>query len=452
MSTYAENRRICDANEPYVAEEIISISLSTTALIFGVVLGIIFMSKMRRMKKLHNLLKLIIIITVICQILYTLSATSIPVLCHNINENVSMIGMTCSLLFYFIMMCALLGTLIIRLHLTFRHSIYKIPFIKQFILMIFFILTMCSFITAVGLYLSCVIQWDQLDTESESGDNEIQSRIKWVIYFAMIAWSQYIITAAFAVFLFAQNMLKLTKKRASTMRNIMNPQRDINLQNETELNKSQSKYINNTSRYVSLFTWALISSFVTMLSPMVANYIPSVFDGRFIYLILISGSIDGTINVICLLLQYSFCNPFYYKYCKWMECCWKRIFIRRAHKALMNKYRQQLAVVIPSRSTANQSTNEHQNNLEMVITSSDDDMRIDNGNKDDVKESDEIPQKQKLVPVVSDTVDTPETSSKSEPSCDIIEKDGQDGPERRVDSDIVIWNKPMNWHAQSTAL
>ena len=322
MSTYAENRIICDPDESYAAVEFISIALSTSVLIFAVSLTVYSFKAVNKSDKLHNLLRWMIITTIIELLLYCISAISIPILCHTINESISMIGMTSAMLFYFMMMCDLLATLIIRLWLTFRGSMYQISTAKHCILMILLPITILVFFMGVGLYLSCIII-----------SNDIQLRIAWVIYLALIAWSFYIITAIFAVSLFAQNMLKLTKLRTSTMKDVL----EITRQN-TEINKSQCRLIRDTSRYVSLFTLALLSSFVKMFIPIISNTFPYIFGGKFIYLTLISGSIDGVINISCLILQYSFCDRVYHKHCKWVECCWKRIFERNIHKSIEKKY------------------------------------------------------------------------------------------------------------------
>ena len=48
-------------------------------------------------------------------------------------------------------------------------------------------------------------------------------------------------------------------------------------------------------------------------------------------------------NFLCLALQYSFTSEFYYKYCEWIECCWKAIFMRKTYRSLQKQYERNLS-------------------------------------------------------------------------------------------------------------
>ena len=110
------------------------------------------------------------------------------------------------------------------------------------------------------------------------------------------------------------------------------------------LNIEQKMFIEKISRYVSLFTVAMLVTLFTAISILIAQSIPGLFTGRFVYLMVMSAAWDSTFNVCCLVLQYSFATSFYYKYFAWIECCWKRLFTKRAEKDLKKEVRLQLSV------------------------------------------------------------------------------------------------------------
>ena len=345
MSTYAKNRRICEPSEPLSPEEIVSFSLCATMIILTIIIALISIPSLRKLRKLNKILQTLFITALISLSLFQTCSILIPITCHLINQRMAMIPMTFALFFYWTMMLTLLGSLITRLYITFDKSIYKINTITRNILNTLYSFTIIGFITPIALYTSAI---------EATSDNDLQKRISWTIYIAAIGFSCYMITAGFAVFLFARNMMKLTKSRAT-------PEKRASItigRRSTDLNAKQAMFIDKISRYVSLFTWAMCSTLITALSMFVAEAIPELFNGRFIYLLLISGSIDGVVNVICLTLQYSFAGMVYYRYCTWMECCWKAVFVRNAEKSLEQQVADVLEMEISTHSQGTGSPSE----------------------------------------------------------------------------------------------
>ena len=348
MSTYAERRKICDQSAPLSSPEIASITIEITMLFIAITMAIVFLKSLSKLKKLNKMLRLLFISTITALFIYLISALSIPIICHQISEQISMIPMAIAILFYFITIINLLNTLLCRLYVTFNQSAYKIKNSGRYALNSLNTITMLLFAISIIMYISAIF------LKPSTKKLIIEQRIAFAIYFAATGFSFYIITTAIIVYLFARNMLRLTRLRATSVIRVnsgsespkagtMGGMFAMEIQRKaTELNEKQTKFINNISRYVSLFTFSLLSTFMTMLSPLIAEAFPSVFNGRFIYLILMVGSIDGTVNMACLALQYSFATEFYYKYCIWIECCWKRLFTVHMERALEKKYMEEI--------------------------------------------------------------------------------------------------------------
>ena len=262
-----------------------------------------------------------------------------------------MIPMTFATFSYYIMAVNLLGSLLFRLYLTFDGSMYRVSKTTRTMLNLLYILVWITMIPALIIYASCI--------PSTVSSETVQKRISVTIYFISSAFILYIITAAFCVTIFAQNMLKLSKSRASSLQNVM----DKAVQ---DLNRNQTLFINKISRYVSLFTIAVILTFITMSSVFIPELIPSTFEGKTVQLILISGCIDGVMNIICLALQYSFSSDFYHKYCEWIECCWKRIFIRKTQREIQRKYESQMRR-LQTRSVDTTVTNSNRPSIDLDV-------------------------------------------------------------------------------------
>ena len=306
MSSYAKNRRICEPSDPLSPEEIISLAISITMVVTILILTIISIPSLQKLLKLNKRLKCSFITTIISFFCGQLSATVISTICHTFSGRMAMIPMTFVILSYNVMILTLVGSLITRLYITFDKSVYKIANITRYIVNTMHVITILLFMTAVAVYVSAIFREHPIQG---------QVQISLTIYFAAAGFSFYLITAAFAGFLFARKMMKLVHLRATSRSAQCNGENGARI---SELNTKQKCFIDKISRYVSLFTCALISTLATMLSPFVAEAIPSLFTGRFIHLILISRTIDSALNVVCLTLQYSFTTSFYYKYCIWI--------------------------------------------------------------------------------------------------------------------------------------
>ena len=315
--------------------EIITIIIVSIGLILSIIISIITIKCILKMAKLNKILKYLYITSNIAICLDLIFGILSPTLCHLHSESVSHIMFIMGLLFYYILMLNLLATLIYRLYITFNQSIYKITKIKKYIVNSLFIITCLLFLTT--MIIQCISAALIIQKKLENGERRQYMLL--AIYFNVTAFLTYIITSAFVVYLFARNMMKLTHSRATSMRNV----HDMNMA-DINLNKKQTKFIKNITRYVSLFSVALISSIFSMIWVFIVfgDVLPAGIQVTAFQLVIQESCIDAVINLICLALQYQFATNFYEKYCKWIEWCWKRVFIKNAHNELIRKYEMQI--------------------------------------------------------------------------------------------------------------
>merc|ERR1719462_506788 len=100
------------------------------------------------------------------------------------------------------------------------------------------------------------------------------------------------------------------------------------------LNQMQEKLMNLSSKYVSLFLVASLSSFITLFS----GFYESVSDLR-ISLFLVP--IDCAVNLLCIYLQYAFVDDEYERYCSKLDWVCKKIMTGRWVQAIHSKRREE---------------------------------------------------------------------------------------------------------------
>merc|ERR1712129_154396 len=89
-----------------------------------------------------------------------------------------------------------------------------------------------------------------------------------------------------------------------------------------QLNQSQHKFVKLTSKYLSLFVIAMLSSIVTWVLVGVFYYIGGIFMG-----------LDVCVNIVCLYLQHSSAQKHYAKHCSRLDVC----CIRQIERKMMRR-------------------------------------------------------------------------------------------------------------------
>ena len=122
----------------------------------------------------------------------------------------------------------------------------------------------------------------------------------------------YCILSIYPMVLFVHKMYALMKLRASSLRNFT---------------AKQHVLLKATTKYITLLSIALVSSWISVSTVIIANALFGDQEGEDRYTLLyISGGvlvcIDVTFNIICLYLQYPFNKKYYDKYCICFgNCC-----------------------------------------------------------------------------------------------------------------------------------
>lgn len=338
-ANHEDDRLICDPSTTIAPIELFSIILASLLLIFMLIILYISILALNKIEKLDKILKYLFISSIIAHSGYLLSGIGVNIVCQGWYDadREAMVPFSCILFFYYNMLMVLLGTLLIRLYISFDNSIYKIKGCSRYTLNILYFITAIQIIPALGIYVSAI---------PAKSSVTVQNRISITVYFVGSWFILYMVTATFCICLFAKNMLKITKLNAtpSVVNLYITEDKKDEIESTgtiddmgrersaTELNDQQQRFLAKISRYVSLFTLAIILTFCTAIGSMSLELIPTTFEGKSVQLIIMSGYFDGVLNIICLALQYPFAKEFYYKYCLWVECCWKAIFIRKAEK------------------------------------------------------------------------------------------------------------------------
>ena len=181
------------------------------------------------------------------------------------------IAMTSGMLFFVF----LLLTLVLRLRLTFKDSIYR--------------MSQCTYCVFIGILVSLPVIPPILFNVFNVDP------IVCVASFIVI----FLVGAALAVYFFVRALYKLTLSRNESMSNSnMNPE-------NVSLDKFQQKMINLAARYLLLFGIATFSSILLTVGCM---YLFFGISELFMF-------IDLCINLFCMYLQFSFAKNVYFRCC-----------------------------------------------------------------------------------------------------------------------------------------
>ena len=185
------------------------------------------------------------------------------------------------------------ATLFLRLYYTFRNSMFELHQYQIWIIIIASLtLLICAVVPAIIgsisnlylLFMACFV-------------------VGFIDYFG---------SSIYAMVLFARKMYALSRMRAISLN------KNNHGEDSVEFNAQQRELLYATTKYVTLLSLALISSWVTWIVFTINNVI---FDDL-VSVSGISGVIDVTVNVICLYLQFPFAAEYYNRCCIcFSDCC-----------------------------------------------------------------------------------------------------------------------------------
>ena len=199
----------------------------------------------------------------------------------------------------------LLATLILRLHLTFSSSAYRMCrhticlFVLVFVILL--LLTICL-----------VTSWILIYNDYE----HIGNILYWSSFFSFMF--VYAFGSFFAVRFFVKNMSKLAQRQHDS-------QREVTLSAEAiALCEQQRKLLNLSAKYISLFVIAILSSIlVNILVTVVSFEMAALFF-----------SFDYCLNLFCLYLQFGCANGHYKRCCSFVDSHFQMAVKNRTRKLI----------------------------------------------------------------------------------------------------------------------
>ena len=260
---------------------ILCLIFESGVLLFHILIGIVAARKMLYTQDLNGTLNLVFI----CTLFWSMMA-DIGLIIWRFAWDLDSFLWKISFALFFVgynnFMISMLATLVLRLHLTFKGSIYRISSIASFIFSFVLLLMF-------GILIKCAV------------DIFIVEREDWFanIYYIAIAWFiLYFIVSVVAVFMFIKRLVNLVKalNRTNTAVQCHTPTvKDI------ELDKRQQELSDLAAKYVMLYLIAVISMILMWgMSLSVHEMIRPAFL-----------AIDLCINILCLYLQFSFADNHY---------------------------------------------------------------------------------------------------------------------------------------------
>ena len=262
----------------------IGFSIYLTCFIFLLIISITSIKQLIfDSEKIQNVIKCIYFLVTIFSIFVTLIALSGSLICQRTKLEIWITGFV---LCYECMLLSVSGLLLLRLYFTFKESIFAITQCQKWFIIILYLFTIIA-----GLI----------------------SFIFSNAYVALIGYcvggTLYVVLTIYGMLFFSQKMYQLTKI--------------ANNENEIEFNQQQKKLLYTTTKYVTLLTIAILSSWIVFIGSTIymLKYINHYEQGRGHIFYLLIGSLccfDCMVNVICLYLQYPFNQKYYEKYC---QCC-----------------------------------------------------------------------------------------------------------------------------------
>jgi len=244
-----------------------------------------------------------------------LSITAICLCLFSFKKAALIVGALSTLVYAIIFHC-IWANLILRLFVAFRDSVYKMTTREKVgYLTVFVFLSINALATSTCQLL---ILLGQRPTPSI-----------WIQFaLGILFMAVFSISALCAVCSFSRKLLILSKAQTMKQTKAFREEEPI------ALNKKQEKLVNLSSKYVSLFLVASLSSFVTLFSGV---YETSTNLRISIFLV----PIDCAINLICIYLQYAFAGHQYNRYCSKFDWSCKKVITARWVQAIHTMRREE---------------------------------------------------------------------------------------------------------------
>ena len=216
---------------------------------------------------------------------------------------------------YHILIECVLAILYLRVYSTFKESVYKISQWQKLILILLYALTIIS---------ECIILFvNDFNATTKGADKTI------VTYIGGIS---YCVASGYGMYLFLTKIYTLTEPGEVSL---AEHSEEI-IEDALELEERQVILLRATSRYLSLLSLAIFSSWITFIQILiypafVDKYGPSIIGRQ---IIIMNYAIDCVVNIVCLYLQFTFAKVYYQKYCGCLSVCCLYMLKRKAKRDL----------------------------------------------------------------------------------------------------------------------
>ena len=290
-------------------EDFLYVATSSLAFIIIVIFAYFGCRGLYQYEQMIFPLKMLFYLASTSSVCFTILSIITICLCLSSHKKAALIVGSISTFIYAFLFLCIWANLILRLFVAFRGSSYRMPVLYQrgySIVLVYLVLnafatSVCQLLMLVGMGIAPSI-WFQFGLG-----------IAFMVVFAL--------SAMVAMCTFMSNVFVLGKARTKKQIKPFCEDETIGL------NEMQQKLMDLSSKYVSLFMIASISSAVTLFS----GFYESASDLR-ISLFLVP--IDCCVNLICIYLQYAFADKQYRKYCGKLDWSCKKMMTARWVKSI----------------------------------------------------------------------------------------------------------------------
>jgi len=290
----------------------ITISFLGIGLLIQCIIAITAMSKMRHFKGVHLKFKILFVLSFICCALFTITL----IIWHRLLMLSESPNMTSPLFVInasiwqcscFTFVSTLLTILVLRLHVTFGESAFRMSQCTYFVLMAVMVI-LYGIAIVVTVWTAIMIDRDP--------------PLYWTVFF-FLGYSfaaLYVIGACLAVAFFVRTLSKVAKARSESIRT----ERDV----EQEVNQQKLHHL--AARYILLFSIANVSFVVlTVLLGIAVNIDSGV---RFVMFVA-----DYTVNLLCVYLNFGFAGEHYQKCCKCLDVRCRELIKERRRRSMLKR-------------------------------------------------------------------------------------------------------------------
>ena len=265
----------------------LSIAVNVIGLVIVLLIGTMATLRFMRMSKMNKSLKILFYVSVLASILTLLSIGIVFMVCFgdNSDEEVSLSGLLpfFSLIGYLTLFMCVLGTLLVRLHITFEQSMYRMSKQTKNIFITLYCIIILLTLTAIAI-------WAYLFFQRNLGKIITWLTVVWILFLSICFL--YITTAIAAVWIFCSNLLKLATLESPTS-------------DPSDFNATQMRLVNMSTKYITLFCISAVCIFACLMVHIVYHYAKLPY-----HLDILSTSVDCVISIVCLYMQYAFASKY----------------------------------------------------------------------------------------------------------------------------------------------